>query len=160
MNLRINSLEQILATAEGKSLHRSLGAFQLMMLGVGAIIGTGIFVLTAEAAQKSGPAMMISFDSVLVLLLAKWCRFCLSRCDGCVRNGRGTSARRWLAVSQPAISNDVPEVGVGGGGTDDECCFHLQTQERGLAGSAAGVYDDVVEGLAKVSMLQRNSGDR
>jgi len=61
LNLRIKSLDQILATAEGKSLHRSLGAFQLMMLGVGAIIGTGIFVLTAEAAQKAGPAMMISF---------------------------------------------------------------------------------------------------
>jgi len=50
VNLRIKSLEQILATAEGMSLHRSLGAFQLMMLGVGAIIGTGIFVLTGEAA--------------------------------------------------------------------------------------------------------------
>src|SRR6202163_686562 len=61
LNLRIKSLEQILATAEGKSLHRSLGAFQLMMLGVGAIIGTGIFVLTAEAAQKAGPAMILSF---------------------------------------------------------------------------------------------------
>lgn len=32
-----------------------------MMLGVGAIIGTGIFVLTAEAAQKAGPGMTISF---------------------------------------------------------------------------------------------------
>jgi hypothetical protein len=42
-------------------VHRSLGAFQLTMLGVGAIIGTGIFVLTAEAAQKAGPGMMISF---------------------------------------------------------------------------------------------------
>jgi APA family basic amino acid/polyamine antiporter len=31
------------------------------MLGIGAIIGTGIFVLTAEAANKAGPAMMISF---------------------------------------------------------------------------------------------------
>jgi APA family basic amino acid/polyamine antiporter len=61
MNLRIKSLDEILATAEKKSLHRSLGAFQLTMLGVGAIIGTGIFVLTAEAAQKAGPAMMISF---------------------------------------------------------------------------------------------------
>ena len=61
MNLRIKPLDDILATAEKKSLHRSLGAFQLTMLGVGAIIGTGIFVLTAEAAQKAGPAMMISF---------------------------------------------------------------------------------------------------
>jgi APA family basic amino acid/polyamine antiporter len=58
---RVKSLDAILATAEKKSLHRSLGAFQLTMLGIGAIIGTGIFVLTAEAAQKAGPGMMISF---------------------------------------------------------------------------------------------------
>src|SRR3954471_10764236 len=58
---RIKSLDAILATAEKKGLHRSLGAFQLTMLGVGAVIGTGIFVLTAEAAQKAGPGMMFSF---------------------------------------------------------------------------------------------------
>ncbi len=58
---RVKSLDAILATAEKKSLTRSLGAFQLTMLGVGAIIGTGIFVLTAEAAQKAGPGMMIAF---------------------------------------------------------------------------------------------------
>ena len=58
---RVKSLDAILATAEKKSLHRSLGAFQLTMLGVGAVIGTGIFVLTSEAAQKAGPGMMLSF---------------------------------------------------------------------------------------------------
>lgn len=58
---RVKSLDAILATAEKKSLHRTLGAFQLTMLGIGAVIGTGIFVLTSEAAQKAGPAMMISF---------------------------------------------------------------------------------------------------
>jgi APA family basic amino acid/polyamine antiporter len=58
---RVKSLDAILATAEKKSLHRSLGAFQLTMLGIGAVIGTGIFVLTAEAAQKAGPGMMVSF---------------------------------------------------------------------------------------------------
>ncbi len=58
---RVKPLDAILATAEKKSLHRSLGAFQLTMLGVGAVIGTGIFVLTAEATQKAGPGMMISF---------------------------------------------------------------------------------------------------
>lgn len=58
---RVKSLDAILATAEKKGLHRSLGAFQLTMLGVGAVIGTGIFVLTSEAAQKAGPGMMISF---------------------------------------------------------------------------------------------------
>ncbi|MBM4209107.1 MAG: amino acid permease, partial [Gammaproteobacteria bacterium] len=61
MNFRIKPLDDILANAERKSLKRSLGAFQLTMMGVGAIIGTGIFVLTAEAAQKAGPGMMLSF---------------------------------------------------------------------------------------------------
>jgi APA family basic amino acid/polyamine antiporter len=58
---RVKSLDAILATAEKKSLKRSLGAFQLTMLGIGAVIGTGIFVLTATAAQKAGPGMMLSF---------------------------------------------------------------------------------------------------
>lgn len=58
---RVKPLEQILATAEKKSLKRQLGPIQLTLLGIGAVIGTGIFVLTAEAAQKAGPAMMVSF---------------------------------------------------------------------------------------------------
>ncbi len=58
---RVKPLDQILATAEKKSLKRQLGPIQLTLLGVGAIIGTGIFVLTAEAGQKAGPAMMIAF---------------------------------------------------------------------------------------------------
>ncbi|MDX2309437.1 MAG: amino acid permease [Hyphomicrobium sp.] len=58
---RVKPFDAILRTAEKKGLHRSLGAFQLIMLGIGAIIGTGIFVLTAEAAQKAGPGMLLSF---------------------------------------------------------------------------------------------------
>lgn len=58
---RVKSLDAILATAEKKGLHRTLGAFQLTMLGIGAVIGTGIFVLTSEAAQKAGPGMLLSF---------------------------------------------------------------------------------------------------
>jgi len=58
---RVKPLDKILETAEKKSLKRQLGAFQLTMLGIGAIIGTGIFVLTAEAGQKAGPAMIVAF---------------------------------------------------------------------------------------------------
>ncbi|HEY1142836.1 MAG TPA: amino acid permease [Sphingomicrobium sp.] len=58
---RVKSMDAILETAEKKSLKRSLGAFQLTLLGIGAVIGTGIFVLTATAAQKAGPGMMVSF---------------------------------------------------------------------------------------------------
>src|ERR1700726_527302 len=44
------------------SLKRALGALNLTALGIGAIIGTGIFVLTGSvAAQNSGPAVVLSF---------------------------------------------------------------------------------------------------
>jgi APA family basic amino acid/polyamine antiporter len=43
-------------------LRRVLGPFQLTSLGVGAIIGTGIFILTGQAAHdKAGPALILSF---------------------------------------------------------------------------------------------------
>lgn len=58
---RVKSLDAVMRTAEEKSLHRALGPVQLTLLGIGGIIGTGIFVLTANAAQKAGPGMMISF---------------------------------------------------------------------------------------------------
>jgi APA family basic amino acid/polyamine antiporter len=58
---RRKPLDLILATAEKRSLKRQLGAFDLTMLGIGAVIGTGIFVLTAVAANKAGPGMMYSF---------------------------------------------------------------------------------------------------
>ena len=58
---RVKSLDAVLVTAENKSLRRSLGPVQLTLLGIGGVIGTGIFVLTAEAAQKAGPGMMLSF---------------------------------------------------------------------------------------------------
>ena len=71
---RIKSLDAILATAEKKSLSRSLGPIQLTLLGIGAVIGTGIFVLTATAAQKAGPGMMVSFMVAgLVCALAALC---------------------------------------------------------------------------------------
>jgi APA family basic amino acid/polyamine antiporter len=43
------------------SLRRTLGAFQLTALGVGAIIGAGIFVLTGLGAHYAGPGLMLSF---------------------------------------------------------------------------------------------------
>ncbi|MBI4419201.1 MAG: amino acid permease, partial [Gemmatimonadetes bacterium] len=44
------------------TLKRALGALNLTLLGIGAIIGTGIFVLTGTvAAQNAGPAVILSF---------------------------------------------------------------------------------------------------
>ena len=57
-------LDLILAQAEdtGHGLRRTLTGTNLVLLGIGAIIGTGIFVLTGTAAaQYAGPAIAISF---------------------------------------------------------------------------------------------------
>ena len=54
-------LAQLKAEAEGGALKRSLGPWNLTALGIGAIIGTGIFVLTGTAASmNAGPALVIS----------------------------------------------------------------------------------------------------
>src|ERR1700682_4230409 len=45
------------------SLKRTLGPFQLTALGVGAIIGAGIFVLSGLGAHYAGPGLMLSFVS-------------------------------------------------------------------------------------------------
>ena len=56
------SIYKIQAEAARSPLKRSLGAFNLASLGVGAIIGAGIFVLTGQVASaNAGPAIMISF---------------------------------------------------------------------------------------------------
>ena len=57
------SLKQLLDEMAGENrLRRVLGPVQLTSLGVGAIIGTGIFILTGVAAHdRTGPALMLSF---------------------------------------------------------------------------------------------------
>ncbi len=58
----IKPLDLILADAEHASLKRSLTASQLVALGIGAIIGAGLFSLTGlAAAQNAGPAVVLSF---------------------------------------------------------------------------------------------------
>ena len=45
----------------GPQLNRTIGTFQLMMFGVGATIGTGIFFVLSEAVPEAGPAVILSF---------------------------------------------------------------------------------------------------
>ena len=59
------SLDMLMAEASDTSEHglkRALGPVNLITLGIGAIIGAGIFVLTGEAAaQYTGPAIVLSY---------------------------------------------------------------------------------------------------
>ena len=48
-------------TPRAASSSRSMGLFQLTMFGVGATIGTGIFIVLTEAVPEAGPAVIVSF---------------------------------------------------------------------------------------------------
>jgi APA family basic amino acid/polyamine antiporter len=61
---KTKSIERLMSDVEegGKALKRSLSAWDLTLLGIGAIIGTGIFVLTGTAAaNQAGPGIMFSY---------------------------------------------------------------------------------------------------
>src|SRR3954463_3990578 len=53
-------VDQLVADTEG-GLKRAVGLLDLTALGIGAIIGTGIFVILGEAIGDSGPAIILSF---------------------------------------------------------------------------------------------------
>src|SRR2546427_5798941 len=79
MNLfRRKSVTDLQAEAlTDQSLKRALGPLNLTTLGIGAIIGTGIFVLTGTAAaQNAGPAVVLSF--VLAGIASTFAALCYS----------------------------------------------------------------------------------
>ena len=71
------TIEQTLATTEeeGFTLKRELGALDVTVLGIGVIIGAGIFVLTGQAAaEEAGPGITLSFVlAAVVCALAALC---------------------------------------------------------------------------------------
>jgi APA family basic amino acid/polyamine antiporter len=70
--LRVKPVE---ATGEENPLRAELGGLQLTLLGIGCIVGTGIFVITGTAAaQHAGPAIVLSFLlSAIGCLCAGFC---------------------------------------------------------------------------------------
>jgi basic amino acid/polyamine antiporter, APA family len=59
---RKKSINTMIAQSKKVELNRTLGLFDLIFLGVGCVIGTGIFVVTGiVAAESAGPAIIISF---------------------------------------------------------------------------------------------------
>lgn len=58
---RRKSVESLIAESEAPGLRRHMGFWQLSMIGVGATLGTGIFVVLGEAVPVAGPAVILSF---------------------------------------------------------------------------------------------------
>ena len=81
--LATKPLDRLLSEAQETgehSLKRTLGVFQLTALGVGAVIGAGIFVLSGLGAHYAGPGLMLSF--VLSGIGLRVCRPLLCRICG------------------------------------------------------------------------------
>src|SRR6478609_9048122 len=72
---RKKTIGELLKKNDDVQLKQSLGAFDLVLLGVGAIVGTGIFILPGTvAASHSGPAIVFSFIiAAIVCALAGMC---------------------------------------------------------------------------------------
>ncbi|KRO14504.1 amino acid transport protein [Lactiplantibacillus xiangfangensis] len=71
--LRKKDINEMLANYHSP-LHKEMKTFDLTMLGIGAIIGTGIFVLTGTGALTAGPGLMISFViAAIACLFASLC---------------------------------------------------------------------------------------
>lgn len=59
--LRVKPAERLATEGSHSELNRTLGLVPLVALSVGATLGTGIFVVLAEAAPAAGPAVVLSF---------------------------------------------------------------------------------------------------
>ena len=77
---RVKSVDTILRESQesDKKLLRVLGSFDVVMIGIGAIIGAGIFAMVGEAAIKgnAGPSLIISF--IITAIACGFCALCYS----------------------------------------------------------------------------------
>ncbi len=80
--LKKKSLDRLCAEASKSKLKRTLNVFDLIMLGIGAVIGTGIFTIIGIAATGgpesvgAGPALVVSM--LLAMLACIFSAFCYS----------------------------------------------------------------------------------
>ncbi|MET9348058.1 amino acid permease [Streptomyces termitum] len=83
---RIKSPRQLIAESgadlEGHHLKRTMGLFQLVCFGVGAIVGTGIFVGLSDSVAAAGPAVVVSF--VLAAITCVFTAFSFAELGGAI----------------------------------------------------------------------------
>ncbi|KOX21559.1 MULTISPECIES: amino acid permease [unclassified Streptomyces] len=83
---RIKTPQQLLAESgadlEGHGLKRTMGLFQLICFGVGAIVGTGIFVGLSDSVAEAGPAVVVSF--VLAAITCVFTAFSFAELGGAI----------------------------------------------------------------------------
>ncbi|MFD9464501.1 amino acid permease [Streptomyces sp. NPDC060027] len=83
---RFKSPAQLIAESgadlEGNGLKRTMGLFQLICFGVGAIVGTGIFVGLSDSVAQAGPAVVVSF--ILAAITCVFTAFAFAELGGAI----------------------------------------------------------------------------
>lgn len=84
--MRIKSPDQLVAESgadlEGHGLKRTMGLFQLVSFGIGAIVGTGIFVGLSDSVSDAGPAVVVSY--VLAAITCIFTAFSFAELGGAI----------------------------------------------------------------------------
>ncbi|GAA2681290.1 amino acid permease [Streptomyces lunalinharesii] len=84
--LRIKSPDLLIAESgadlNGHGLRRSMGLFQLVCFGIGAVVGTGIFVGLSDTVAQAGPAVVVSF--VLAAVTCVFTAFSFAELGGAI----------------------------------------------------------------------------
>lgn len=106
------------------TLSRDLGLLDITLIGVGAMIGAGIFVLTGIAAGQAGPALLLTFllnGLVTAITAASYAELgsCLPEAGGCylwVKQGLGGLAgflAGWMSWFANAVACSLYALGFG-----------------------------------------------
>lgn len=84
---------------ENHGLKRHLGWFQLIVIGIGAIIGAGIFVITGKAAAEyAGPAIVLSF--VLASIICVFAGLCYAELSSLIPIAGGSYSYAYVALGE------------------------------------------------------------
>lgn len=86
-------------TEEFRGLKRHLGWFQLSVIGIGAIIGAGIFVITGKAAAEyAGPAIVLSF--VLAAIICIFAGLCYAELSSLIPISGGSYSYAYVSLGE------------------------------------------------------------
>ena len=126
---------------EGEELKRNLGTFQLMMFGVGATIGTGIFFVLSESIPLAGPAVILSF--LLAAIAAGLAALCYAELASSIPVSGSSYSFTYHALGEGAailVSRLLPEI------TEDDWYNALLTAQDYLLSLGITGWQDAIVG--------------
>lgn len=98
-NLLVKKSLSDIDVSENEDLHRHLNTWQLTSIGIGAIVGAGIFVITGQAAAFfAGPAVLISF--LIAALVCIFAGLCYAELAACIPISGGAYSYAYVALGE------------------------------------------------------------